>query len=794
MQKLVTLQLNGDLSLQGFHCTLAIGCEGERPQAELQGDLPPAPELEKCLQQWKQSYQLLRHVVRIHPQQIIYVGAKNLVEDCRQAAEKLAEVFTQWLTAEPFRGVDQLLRETLNREEQIRILIRTSNVQLHQLPWHLWDMVDGYPHSEVAIAAVSFKQKLRPLSPKSQGHVRILAIVGDSRGIDLEADQSILNALPNTEVTYLIEPQRQALNDHLWDQPWDILFFAGHSQTNDLEGQIAINPTDKLSLAELQYGLRQAITHGLQLAIFNSCEGLGLAYDLKELQLPQMIVMRDPVPDQVAHAFLRYFLDAYAQGASFYLASRQARERLQGLEQEFPCASWLPMIIQHPATIPPQWQQLQANGGRHTQTLLSPKGWAVPSLKRIGGAIALSTLITGLTLGVRWLGGLMTTELWAYDTLLQLRPSERQDDRLLIITIDDADIRYQEQNGMQLSHSLSSQAWTLLIEKLNGLKPHSVGLDIYRSTPLSYETQAGIKTPTWPLFAICKVPSVDDGDSSGVDPPPNISSDYVGFSDLTIDPDDVLRRHLLAMKNPSFDSKCTARNAFSLLTALHYLETKARIFYQLTPAKEFKFGDVTFSRLTSNAGGYHHLDAAGYQMLLNFRSRRSLHDIAPTLRLRDLLENKIPKQRLEQLQNRIVLVGVTALTSRDDWLTPYSRGQATAKRKLSGVVVQAQMISQLLSAVQDRRPLIWWLPEWGEALWIWGWALVGTLATVVANRPLRWVGMAILVLILLMGVCYLFILQAGWLPLIPAAIAMILSLAIVARWQQINMKATQMSE
>jgi hypothetical protein len=51
--------------------------------------------------------------------------------------------------------------------------------------------------------------------------------------------------------------------------------------------------------------------------------------------------MREPVPDQVAQAFLKYFLETFAVGESFYLAVREARERLQGWEDQFPCATWV---------------------------------------------------------------------------------------------------------------------------------------------------------------------------------------------------------------------------------------------------------------------------------------------------------------------------------------------------------------------------------------------------------------------------------------------------------------------
>ena len=65
-----------------------------------------------------------------------------------------------------------------------------------------------------------------------------------------------------------------------------------------------------------------------------------------------MIVMREPVPDRVAQEFLKYFLQAFARGDTLYLSVREARERLQGLENQFPCATWLPVICQNPAEEP----------------------------------------------------------------------------------------------------------------------------------------------------------------------------------------------------------------------------------------------------------------------------------------------------------------------------------------------------------------------------------------------------------------------------------------------------------
>jgi len=84
-----------------------------------------------------------------------------------------------------------------------------------------------------------------------------------------------------------------------------------------------------------------------------------LALSLEKLNIPTVIVMREPVPNRVAQAFFEYFLDAFAQQRlPLHLAVQQARRKLQGLEDEFPAASWLPVICQNPALETPTWLQL----------------------------------------------------------------------------------------------------------------------------------------------------------------------------------------------------------------------------------------------------------------------------------------------------------------------------------------------------------------------------------------------------------------------------------------------------
>jgi WD40 repeat protein/energy-coupling factor transporter ATP-binding protein EcfA2 len=358
MRKLVVLKLDGDLE-QEVRVTLEIGEEGDRPNTEITGQLPRATDLVKAIDQWQSTYRSFGNSFRIKAKKVVYGGSiTQWREGCDNCAVELRKHLNNWLLSESFRPIREKWLQQLSPSDEVRVLIRSSSVQLRKLPWHLWDLIENYPLAEVALSAPESQQPTSSKTPTYRTPVKILAILGNSTGINVQKDRQLLENLPDAVTTFLVEPQRQDINDQLWNQPWDILFFAGHSKTEGGTGQIFINQTDSLTIAQLKYALRNAVAGGLQLAIFNSCDGLGLALELEQLHIPQMIVMREPMPDQVAQVFLTYFLAEFAGGKSFYLAEREARLKLHGLEDNFPCASWLPAIFQNPAAVPPMWQDL----------------------------------------------------------------------------------------------------------------------------------------------------------------------------------------------------------------------------------------------------------------------------------------------------------------------------------------------------------------------------------------------------------------------------------------------------
>jgi CHASE2 domain-containing sensor protein len=371
-----------------------------------------------------------------------------------------------------------------------------------------------------------------------------------------------------------------------------------------------------------------------------------------------------------------------------------------------------------------------------------------------------------LVMGVRHLGLLQAAELKAFDQLLRLRPQEKPDPRLLVIAIAEDDFQLPEQQNRK--GSLSDRAFALLVEKLEKFQPRAIGLDIYRDFPVDSQepTLANWMRRSQKFVAICKV-SEPQINQPGVSPPPEIPQESQGFSDFVNDSDGVIRRHLIAM-NPNDSSPCTTPYALSAQLAFRYLEAEG-ISVQYTKNKELQIGKVVFGRLRSRMGGYQQLDDWGYQVLLNYRSFKSPLKAIEQITLKDAIKGAIDPNKVK---NRIVLIGITNQSAGDYFPTPYATSQ---KQQIPGVIIHAQMVSQILSAVLDGRTLLWVWPVWGEVLWIFYWSIFGgIIAWRIRNYwLLGLVGIAVIVVI--SAISFMMLLKGIWIPLIPAVITLVVT-------------------
>ena len=364
MGKLVLFKIESGNFAQGFEVIVQI-CQDNpdgitHPFITAKGKLPPCQPIRQHYRQWQDSYRNLHQQVRLgsSPQQVTHI-----THNCQQSASLLKLTLSSWYDSpqDCFAHLREKLLTQLQPQDTIRLLVQTDITELRFLPWHLFfdSFLLRYPKAELAIAPIEYINIKLPTSNHSQ--IKILAVFGNSEGINLQPDWDVLNSLANAQITTIVTPKCEELFNLLYEQEWDILFFAGHSGTSQQtsQGKIYLNDTDVITIEQLNKALTKAIEKGLRLAIFNSCQGIGLAQDLANLHLAQIIVMGEMIPDAVAHVFIRQFLQSFATNEPLYLAVRQAREKLQSLEKTYPCATWLPIICQNPASLPLTWHNLQ---------------------------------------------------------------------------------------------------------------------------------------------------------------------------------------------------------------------------------------------------------------------------------------------------------------------------------------------------------------------------------------------------------------------------------------------------
>lgn len=364
-----------------------------------------------------------------------------------------------------------------------------------------------------------------------------------------------------------------------------------------------------------------------------------------------------------------------------------------------------------------------------------------------------------------------------------MRPAEPPDSRLLVVLVTDEDVQAQPQKERR--GSLSDPALAQLLQKLEAAQPKAIGLDIYRDYPVG-QNEPHLVTRLRQSDRLVTVCKGGDGEKneSGVAPPPEVPTAQMAFSDVVFDADEVVRRQLLAM-TPSPSSRCPATYALSVQLALRYLDTKG-IALQYPNLATWQLGQLRFHPLKVHTGGYQRLDDRGHQILLNYRSLRSPEQGVRQVTLGQVLSGQINPNAIK---DRIVLIGTIAEGTHDHWVTPYHTAQGN-RQVIPGVLLQAQMTSQLLSAALDGRPLLWTWSLWSEVLWLWSWAVLGSLLALSSRKP-TYLGLMIIgAIAALGGSCLLLLIQTGaWVPLVPSAIALFASGMGVKAFEARRMKA-----
>jgi CHASE2 domain-containing sensor protein len=391
-----------------------------------------------------------------------------------------------------------------------------------------------------------------------------------------------------------------------------------------------------------------------------------------------------------------------------------------------------------------------------------------PKLRTVAFTSLAATIVTII---LRATGVMQPVELAIYDQMMRNKPVEPKDDRILVVGIEESDIQKQiKAYPLKGWGTMPDPTILSLIDRLQAAKPRVIGLDMNRD----YETYVPELSNRFRndrnLIFVCRHPYGND--IPGAIPPSEVAPErletQVGFSDSVKDYDLVMRRQVVIEE---LSDICPVENAFSLIVAQKYLAVEQQPYGNPFNAEgdyvqPLRFGNTVFSPLESLIGGYRESEMGGYQIMLNYRRPvGDVNDFVRRVTLYDVLDGKVPP---DQIRDRIVLIGITSKeTVRDYAMSPYGF-------EMAGVLLQAQMVSQFVSATLDGRSLIWWFSPWGDRLWILGWAVIGGAIVWWVQHPTKLVLFGVGAFVLLIGICWgVFAVQSGWLPLFPPLLAMV---------------------
>jgi CHASE2 domain-containing sensor protein len=379
----------------------------------------------------------------------------------------------------------------------------------------------------------------------------------------------------------------------------------------------------------------------------------------------------------------------------------------------------------------------------------------------------------GLIVLVRLSGALQLIEWVTFDSFLRLRPSEPIDQRIVIVGIDEADI---QRIG---NYPIPDREIAKLLRTLQKYQPRVIGLDIVRDIPVEpghaelVATFKDIKN----LIVLEKVIPVF------IKPPPDLPPEKIGFIDYLSDDDGKVRRALLGTNRPENDKKYVF--SLPLRLAETYLKAEGiKLSNGIRDPDAMRFGSTELPRFFPNSGGYVGVDDFGVQLLLNYRNGRERFR---TLSLQDINDIEAAKGNPDVLRDtlgsRIVLIGKTA-PSIKDFINTSAIANLQPPGKIYGVEFHAHVVSQIVSAVLDKRPVLkTWSQGW-EYLWIVAWGVLAIYLGRLTQSPLKNLVYVAAASLGLVGISYAFILGGWWIPAAPALLILVINGAILNTFYQ----------
>lgn len=372
-------------------------------------------------------------------------------------------------------------------------------------------------------------------------------------------------------------------------------------------------------------------------------------------------------------------------------------------------------------------------------------------------------LVTFTIIALRNGGHLEFLELAAYDLFVRIEPKlVGENKQITIIEISEKDIH--ALGRWPVTDSKVAQG----LERLMAFQPRAIGVDIYRDIAVPPGT-AELERVFRDNPQIIGVMTVGD---KGVEPLATLKgTDQAAFGDIIVDPGGIVRRGLLYL-----DDGQQAYTSLALRLATLFLEAEG-VSLQPDPANPqlVRLKDTTILPVETNDGGYRHVDARGYQFMLDFaEADRQFR----TFSFAELLAGKVPA---EAIRDRIVLVGVNAESVKDHFFTPLSRGFANSQH-LAGVALHGQIVSQLLRFATGEAIPVKTPTEVQKTGWCLLWGLIGGVIGFSTRSSRRFALLALCGLSALFVVSYCVFELQWWIPVVPPALSFFLTSGAVTAY------------
>jgi adenylate cyclase len=354
---------------------------------------------------------------------------------------------------------------------------------------------------------------------------------------------------------------------------------------------------------------------------------------------------------------------------------------------------------------------------------------------------------------LRAAGLLQGAELAAYDAFSAWRAAPPSGSAQVAL------VQIREEEIAKYGHPLPDAVLARALERIEAAQPRAIGVDLYRVAP-----GADAPRDSWRALAqaaadprVVFIEKLPEGPQPGVPAPAFAAPDQIGFSDLPVDDDGVVRRALLYL----WDDAGQAASSLPLLLALRFLQADG---VALAPDSEqpdhVRLGAASLPPFEPDDGAYVGADAGGYQLLLDWRRAPGSF---PRFSLEDVLAGSAPA---DAFAGRVVVVGTSAPSVKDEFRTAHSAG-----RPVDVIEVHAHAVDQLLRLAQGAAAPTRFPGGWGEAAWLLAWSVGGALLARRMRAPLALVGLFSLLLASLVAVAYALFRAGFWLPVVPPALA-----------------------